>query len=478
MKILLWLLALCLPALAAPEPDTLRPERMVELVRRHHPKMRAAALLTQLADAKVLEKEGNFDPQLFLGSDFLRYNSPTDPGKAKSAGDLYAAVQMQDVSGMKLISGLRRNRGFVKSPDSLTGERGEFFLELKMPLLRGLGINEKQTALEQARVARQAAQSEARIVQLETLLAAYLAYWDWCAACSEFRLLRRALALAEQRARQVTTRVAAGDLARIDETEAQQEVQRRREAVAKAQRQVEKSLLKLSLYLWNSEGQADKLPEVQQAPILLPRDVARLLVPGGVPDVAPAAEMPPDNVRLAEAQALQLRPELSLIQFEKDIVELDRRLAENDRLPALDLTLGPGWDMGNQGVGLTYKAGLQLTIPLATRGPDGRLQAARLYTDKLGLDQVLEVQRILAEVRDAGSLVLRSQERRRPALESLRLALELEQAERTRFEFGDSTLFLVNQRERATLAEASKVVEIWADSLKGEALLEAAAGRL
>lgn len=471
-----WLLVLLLWLPGGSE--TLTPDRMVQQVRLHHPKLRAATLLTQLAEAKVLEKEGAFDPQLFLGSDFLRYNSPTDPGKAKNAGDLYAAVQIQDVNGMKLLSGVRRNRGFVKSPDSLTGEVGEFFVEFKMPLLRGLGINEKQTALEQARVGRQMALSQVRAVQLDVLLAAYVAYWDWCAAATELRLMTRAVQLAEERRKQVATRVAAGDLARIDEVEARQEVQRRNESLQKAQRSVEKALFKLSLYLWNSAGQAEAMPDAQQAPLLLPKDLAARLVPWDADDAVAAPDLDGAAVGQAEVEALQRRPELTLIRFEKDIVELDRRLAENDRLPALDLTLGPGLDTGGQSVGLTYKAGIQLTIPLATRGPDGRLQAARLYTDKLEIDQVLEVQRILAEVRDAGSLVLRSQDRRVPALESLRLALELEEAERTKFGFGDSTLFLVNQRERATLTEALKIVEIWADGLKGRALLEAAAGRL
>lgn len=458
--------------------EILTPEKMVQAVRENHPKLRAAALLTDLAQAKVLEKEGAFDPQLFVGQDFLRYNSPTAPGKAKSAGDTYAAVQIHDVAGWKLISGLRRNRGDVKSPDNLTGDVGEFFLEFKLPLLRGLGVNEKQTALEQAKVALQMADAQVRVVRLEVLLAAHLAYWDWCAAATEFRLLQQAVLLAEQRAEQVAARVQAGDLPRIDEVEARQEVQRRRESLVKAERSVQKNALKLSLYLWNSSGNAQPLPEAGEAPVLLPDAFVASLIPSGALVPAPRTELAPSTVGEAEVQALQARPELSLIQFQKSIVELDRRLAENDALPALDLTLGPGYDLGRESIGLTYKVGVQLTIPLATRGPDGRARAARLYTDKLELEQVLEVQRILTEVRDAASMVVKAQDRREPALESLRLALELEEAERTKFAFGDSTLFLVNQRERATLAEAAKMVEIGAEAQKGQALLQAAAGTL
>jgi outer membrane protein TolC len=466
----LWLLA----AGAGAQPLLL--ERVIQMASQQHPKMRGVELIRQLAEAKVTEKEGAFDPALLLGSEYLRYNSPSAPGKPKLADDHLLGVQIQDVAGWKLMTGYRLNRGEVKSPDSLTGQGGEFFLEFKLPVLRGLGTNEKQTALEQAKVGRQLAEGLARVVRLEVLLTASTAYWDWCAACTDMLLIERNLKLAEVRAGQVEARIQAGDLPRIDGVEAQQEVERRRETLEKARRNVQKSLFKLSLYLWNSQGQAESLPGADQAVLLFPHDLGEQILPGVKPprvDLATTVDL-----GQAELQALQMRPELRQIQFEKEIVALDGRLAENDRLPALDLTLGPGLDMGAKSIGLSYKVGVQLTIPLATRNADGRIQGARIKSDKLELDQVLEIQRILSEVRDAASLVEASQARALPALRSLQLALQLEEAERIRFGLGDSTVFLVNQRERASLSEAQKLVEIWSDGLKGKALLEAAVGRL
>ena len=455
-------LCLWVPALA----QSLSLTKLLEQVEAHHPKLRTIGLIAELAEAKVTEKEGAFDPSLLLNTEQYRYQSPTDPGKAKLADEQLAAVQIQDVSGWKLISGYRRNQGQIKSPDSLTGTGGEFFVELKMPLLRGLGINEKQTALEQAKAARTQARAAGRLIRLQTLLGASLAYWDWSAACSEQVLLRENLELARERVRQVEKRVEAGDLPRVDRLEAQQEQQRRQEALEKGQRAVQKTALKLCTYLWNSQGQPQPLPVPESASLLLPR-------PEGV---APAVE--PGELAQAELGALQARPELTEIDFQREVVSLDQRQAENDRLPALDLTISPGLDTGHKAIGLTYKLGLQLTIPLANRSADGRIQAARLKSDKLDLDQVHEVQRILTEVRDAASLLQTSHSRLEPALQSYRLAQELEQAEKTKFSLGDSTLFLVNQRERATLAEAQKLIEILADSHRARAALAAAAGKL
>ncbi|MBS2034579.1 TolC family protein [bacterium] len=453
-------------------------DTVLRQVESNHPKLRTIGLIEQLAEAKVTEKEGAFDPSLLLSTEQYRYQSPTDPGKAKLADEQLAAVQIQDVSGWKLISGYRRNQGQVKSPDSLTGQSGEFFVEFKMPLLRGLGVNEKQTALEQARAARLQAQATGRLLRLQTMLGAALAYWDWSAACTEWVLLQRNLELASQRAIQVEQRVQAGDLPRVDRLEAQQELQRRQEALAKGERNVQKAALKLNLYLWNSQGQAQALPQAGLAPLLLPAEDAGQAKEPSRTTVAVASRADGAELSQAELQALQSRPELVEIQFQKEMVELDRRLAENDRLPALDLSVSPGLDTGPKSIGLTYKIGLQLTIPLATRSADGRLQAARLKSDKLDLDQVQEIQRILTEVRDAASMLNTSHGRLAPALESYKLARQLEEAERLKFSLGDSTLFLVNQRERATLAEAQKLIEILADSHRARATLSAAAGRL
>lgn len=456
--------------------QTLTLTQVLDEAARNHPKMRTIELIRELAEAKVTEKEGAFDPSVILGSEQLRYNSPTAPGKPKLSDELLGAVQIQDVAGWKLISGYRRNQGDVKSPDSLTGTGGEFFVELKMPLLRGLGVNEKQTALEQAKAARLQAVATGRLVRLQTLLGAALSYWDWVSACSDLALLERNYELGLTRLDQVRQRVEAGDLPRIDQLEASQELQRRDEARVKAGRNVQKAVLKLSMYLWNSQGQPQPMPAPVQAQRLVPTTVERHQVAELTGTAAPTLSL--EQLAEAELNALQARPELTEIRFQREIVDLDRKLAENDRLPALDLSISPGLDTGSKAIGLTYKLGLQLTIPLATRSADGRIQGARLKSDKLDLDQVNEVQRILTEVRDAGSLLEMSHRRLQPALESYRLALDLEEAERLKYRLGDSTLFLVNQRERATLAEGQKLIEILADTHRARVVLSAASGQL
>lgn len=449
MRTLLLLLLLLLAAPAAAEPLTL--EQVLRHVEQHHPKIRGAEVMRQVAAAKVLEKEGAFDAALAFDSDYLRYNSS---GSEKTAFTNDLAFRQSAPSGLSFSGGVRMHRGSVKSPQSTTGQGGEYFLEFKLPLLRNFGVNEKSTALEQARVGVALAEAEFRRVRLETLADASFAYWDWAGAAAARELYRANLTLAEDRAGIVRQRAEAGDLPRIDVVEAEAEVARRREALTTSERKLQQCSLKLSYYLFDAEpqGPAEEMPS--------PRPLAA------------------DELALQELAATGSRPELSALRFEKELVSLDRELAENDRQPILDLVMGPGYDTGRGGIGATVKAGLVLTVPLATRGPDGRVQAARLKADKLDLETALELRRVLLEVRDAAS-ALEAERLRAEALEQgLDLARRLEEAERLRFELGDSTLFLVNQRERATLEAELKVLEARAGFARAQAAFRAAGGSL
>lgn len=459
MRELLVILLLIGPAFAQP---ALELKEVLQGVERHHPKLRGAQLVQRIASAKVLEKQGAFDPTLGMGSSYQRYNSSSSRGSEKDYFDNSIIFSQTETSGVKWEAGWIHNQGTVKSPASSTGQGGEFFVGAKVPLLRGLNINSKSVALRQAEYRELQAGQDYRLLRLFTLLDAGTAYYQWVTAVLAEKVVAENLELARERAEQVRQTIAAGDRPEIDQVEADREVEKRRELLRKAQRGSGKTALKLALYLWNSEGRPQPVPESVQAPANLPKSD------------------PIDSAELARMQveALDLRPELRDLDIRKKIVGLDRDLAANDRLPQLDLTLRPGYDSGNQGIGFNVKAGLQLVIPLGTRGPDGRERAASLKLEKLDLDQVEMVRRILLQIQDAAQEVEAVTDRLERALDVYRLARKLEEAERLKFEFGDSSLFLVNTRERSAVEAALEVLELRNELAQAQLLLEAVRGSL
>ena len=447
------------------QPEVTEPlllEEVLQAVEGRHPKLRGAELMRDIASAKVLEKRGAFDAQLGLATTYQSYNSSSSPGSGKDYISNGIVVARQEPSGIKWEGGWLNNQGAVKSPASSTGDAGEFFLQAKVPLLRGLGLNDKSVALEQAILLEQQVLEGYQTVRLVTLLEAGLAYFQWNASVMQWRVLQENEELAIERAAQVASRIAAGELPSIDQVEADREVFKRKELSLKASRDVQKSALKLALYLWATNGQADNVPSATRAPLVLP----------------PVRRLTTEQVYDLQLQALSHRPELRTLKLSQSIVELDRDLAENDKLPQLDLTLRPGYDAGGNGVGFTMKAGLELIIPLATRGPDGRKRAALLKLDKLELEQVEMIRRILIQVQDAAGEAEGAAQRLEQALSVYQYSKKLEEAERIKFRLGDSTLFLVNARERATLEAGLKVLSIRLEHSEAHLLLQAVSGRL
>ncbi len=436
---------------SAQQLPTLTLEDVIRIVTRYHPKLRGAEAQQRIAAEKRLEKQGAFDPVFTTGTDFLRFNSELDTktlrGKAATMRIAAAEVEFLTRYGLKVAAGTRYNLGKVKAPLAPTGSGGEYFIEFKLPFLRGARINEKSAAEKQALLGEPLADTDYERMRLDLILKAAESYWDWVATQRKLEVARNLLTLAEFRAQAVRERVTAGDLPAIDTTEAELEVQRRQGGLTKADRDLQKAAFKLSLSLWAPDGQQVMSPESSQVPSSLPIPVL----------------FTEQQLREGQQLAQTRRPELQALGLNRQITQVDLDLAKNQRLPAIDFTFSPGRDIGVGAIGNTVKAGLSFTLPLRQRTVDGRLGQASYKLQKIELDMLHERQRISTEVQDAISAINATFERYRLGEQEIVLALKLEEGERTKFQLGDSTLFLVNQRERATAEARVKLIELQAE---------------
>ncbi|MFN0120442.1 MAG: TolC family protein [Blastocatellia bacterium] len=431
--------------------------RQVEL---NHPKLLGADAERRVATAKRLEKQGAFDPAVFYDADYLRYNSASRRGSLLSTRGNDVGVEWLTRYGVKLYGGARLNFGTVKSPLSSTGETGEYFFGVKIPFMRGARINEKSAGERQALLGEPLADQELVMRRLEIQLKAANAYWDWVAAKRKRDVAASLLELARTRLDAVRKRADAGDLPPIDIVEADQETQRRQGGLIKADRDLQKSAFKLGLYLWEQNG----------APAPLP-------VAGNVPVNDPAPVLYTDERAIeGEKLALERRPEIKMVNINRDIVQVDLDLGRNQRLPQVDLGFSPGRDTGAGGVGNTLKAELTVSLPLRQRTADGRIGAATLKLQKLDFELINQRQTIVVEIADAISAINTTYARYNAARAEVELARRLEEGERKRFSLGDSTLFLVNQRERATAEAENKLIEIQAEYEQAVAGFRAATG--
>ena len=173
--------------------------------------------------------------------------------------------------------------------------------------------------------------------------------------------------------------------------------------------------------------------------------------------------------------ALSRRPEVLRFIFQRNQVQLDRKLAENQRLPNIDLFAEYFREAGDGRVRRgpnDLRVGLIFDLPLQRRQATSRLRNAEARLGQIDQREIFQKDQVTADVRDAASAVRAAFERSVVVSEELAVTRRVEDAERLRFELGDSTLFVLNQREQATAEAAIREANALADYFRAYAAYE------
>ncbi len=430
-------------------------------VRAHHPVARQAALLAEQARAEQQVARGAFDPVLSAAWDRKTF------GTTEYYDYATAKLTVPTPLGPDLVVGYERADGRYISPDRRTPGAGLVTAGFSIPVGQRLLTDERRTALAVARALRTAAEADREAAVNELVVTAAKDYAAWYEAARRAAIAADGLGLAEFRLEAVRRRVRAGESAAIDTVEAALELRRRAVQRAEAAQAAFAARLLAEAHLWDARG----------APLALPVDAA----PAFTPALAPAAD-PADVARWVET-AERAHPEVRKAAGRADQTEAQRRLAAQGLLPALEVqavaladrggawSLSPGAALdGNAKVGATAK------LPVLLLRERGRLSAAAARDEQ----QRLELARVRREVGIAVRTAANDVAALDGLLEAQRAAVAqaraLRDGEQRRFEAGESTLFLVNTRERAVLDEEAKLAALEAKRLVAAAALDAARG--
>jgi cobalt-zinc-cadmium efflux system outer membrane protein len=285
-------------------------------------------------------------------------------------------------------------------------------------------------------------------------------YWDWVLAGERVRLAKQLLEVADFRRDATERRAKHGEIQASEVLENERGVLQRRSTLASAERALEAARYELSLYV---------------------RDEAGAVVDGntwespGLPREAPAPL--PREVALTKAEAA--RPELKRLEHEIERERIEARFADDQTLVAADLGAAAGIPIGPDNLG--YRAPraevtLGLDFSPLNRAWKGRRAVAQAAILRAQANLGLARERVRVEVDDALSAWQRATQRGAAASAERDLAQELARLERTRFEMGDGTLFLVNLREQIAFEAELRDREARADQQRALAQFRAAIG--
>lgn len=452
------------PAQMPPAPQSaqtpLSLEALLDSVERNYPPLLATLAERGIADGDLLQAEGRFDLILGAQADTDRF------GYYQNQRLTLGFDQPLATWGASTFGGWRIGEGKFASYSGSqeTKSYGEWRGGVRLPLVRNRELDDRRGGLQKARIGRRIADLTVDQQRLAVRQMAARRYWDWVAAGRRLRIAYDLLRVAEQRDQALREASDLGQIPPVEVTENRRQILQRKAQVVEAQRGLQQTSIELSLFLRDNQGQS------------------RLATEDELPPALPATETLTDG-RISDdlQRALRLRPEIGRLTEQKEQIQVDVRLAKNDRKPLVDLGLGFTSETGSGPVQLglnEMKASLRFELPFQRRVATGRLTSATARLGQLTQRESFARDQVTAEVRDAASAVRAAHERGILAHEEVVVALDLADAERERFRLGDSNLFTVNLREQAAVDAELREVAAVNDYLRALTLYEQATAGL
>lgn len=463
-----WLLGmLLLPLVVQAQQDsfpaaTMSEQDLLNVIRAYHPLVKQADYSVERAEAAITASRGGFDPLLDLSSSRKRFG-----------GDLYYSYYNPELViptwyGIEVYGGLENIAGGRVNSESSLGKTS--YLGVSVPLLKDLVIDKRRAALQQAKVYLKQSAAERALLVNDLLFDALAEYWNWVKEYQVYSILTSAVTVNENRMRFVRIEFQQGNRPAIDTVEALTQLQQFQLMQNEAWLRFRNAGLSLSAYLWKESGD----------PYILPEQVR--------PDTAWMAALSQTTVPVLDELLVQARtshPKLQSLNYKVDWLQIDQKLKFQSMLPKLDLKanlLNKGYNVFDKVNGAflenNYKFGVDLAIPLRISEGRGSYRQAKLKVAETGLETRIQQQAIENKVKGYYNEVYALRQQVKIGEGALLNYQRLLQGEQTRFQSGESTLFLLNSRENKTLEAFQKLAELQTKYYKSRAGLLWAAGQL
>lgn len=449
MKFLLgtFLIALGLGSLAttAHAQAVLTLGRVMESAARAHPLVLEAAAQLEAARAKQTEAAGNFD---FVLKAELQY---APAGKYDEALAFVGFEQPTPFRGLRFHGGYRNGASFpVYYGGDVTSQFGEASLGIVLPLLRGAAIDGPRFERIKARLATRQSEMSARMRRIDVLANAATGWYRWVAQGKRMKIAETLAELADSRTEFMREQVARGATPSIELVDNDRLVAGRHAQVIAEQQKLLERALALSLYLRDRRGDP-LLPDQAHLPPDLPH-----------PEELPAHELS-EGIERARS-----RPDVVALETAVELLTGEARLADNQRLPDLDLSLQGSQDFGETRSYSPYAtsvnettvvAGLTFKLPVQRRAARGKSENLKRTIDAVRERLRLAQDSAVLETRAAWTALVAAREQASLATRAREAAERLAEAERERLVAGQSSILTVNLREQATAAAALAELE-------------------
>src|SRR5215213_1326242 len=480
----------------------------------------------RIAEFDLLGARGAYDPRLTTQAFYERIESPIasflggGQNGSVTQSDYTATARLEgqtpalggnyrlDLSSIKLNTNNQFTALNPQYPTALT-------FSYTQPLWRGLRIDQTRRQIQIARKNLSLTDAQFRQRAIDTITNVQRAYWDLVFALRSLQVQRDAVSVARTQLEHNKRLVNEGQLAPIDVVAAEAQISTYEQRVFGALEEVSRAENNLKNMIAKDQKAALWTESI------VPTDSVDLAVP---------------NISLPDAlkTAMQNRPELQQSDVLKEINQIDQRFFKNQTKPAVDLvgTYGvtglagtvssnivnpltqssvqlrqrvdelstlAGLDplpvippqqfsqdlVGGYGQSLqnllanrygTFRVGVQISLPLRNRTAEANLGRTLVEGERIGTQREQLEQTIQVDVRNALQAVRSSEARLRAAVATREANEQQFASEQRKLDAGQSTVFLVLERQTALTEARGLELKAQTDLNKAIADLQRATG--
>lgn len=420
--------------------DTLRLDDYLEIVDEQHPLIQKANLFEDVAEAYSLKAQGVLDPKIESSYDRKRFKDTP-----------YFTVWQTEAKiptryPIDLSVGYEKNEGVFLSDQNFVPNNGLVYGTINVTLLRGLIFDEQRFNIQNADLNALMGEVEGEIIRREVFFQAVDAYLKWSATQEKANVFADFLGTLQQRHQNIIELFENGDKPAIDTIESRVNLNTAQKLLLEARQDLLKAQQKAALFLWDDNGN----------PLSIRPDVA--------------AENLVSSVLNIEEKAIIVNPLFAVDPLVRKMdnkisqINLNNRLIRENLKPELNLKYNTIIDLGDADLEPRfsfndYKYGITANIPILNRKTRGDIMLNEVKIEQTIFERSLYEQKLFNEY----TMLIANQDLQTQtldvSLEKFDNSQSLLAAEIIKFDLGESSVFMLNTRERKLLEARLEILK-------------------
>ncbi len=424
---------------AQKETTTLRLNEFIQNIESFHPLAKQANLKLKLGDAQTLKAKGGFDP--ILQSDWSEKNFD----QKLYYRQFHTKLRIPTPLGLDIVSGYENYQGIYLNPESTVKPNGLWHLGLEIDVFQGLIVNERKTTLKIAGEFKKLVRNE-QVQQInELLINAIAAYLQWQMYFHVDSVLNENFNLSKIYHDNTVQSFLAGEKTAIDTLEAHILMQDASFTLQKNYMDLIKSRYNVENYLWYDNNPISMLTSTQ-------------------PESYTYSSLVKTVEKNRFAKSLDENPSIQAYLSKLNIAEIEQRLKIEKLKPKLKLKYNPLLYNTEKGILPSYSIdnmafGAVFSMPLFLRSERAEVQQSKIKIQEIKLD--------IDNKRNELSNKISNSEMQMELISSQVTLLnnniinykKLLDAENEKFNFGESSVFLLNKRQEKFISTKLKLIE-------------------